>query len=57
VRFRTHDEPPYSDVVGRLLSWHDGVLTIERRSGTTAIVSGDDLVAGKLLPPSPPPSH
>ena len=42
-----------TDTLGRLVSWRDGVLTIERRDGTLRDVAEDDLVAGRRVPPPP----
>ena len=53
LRLRTHGDPPLTDVVGLLRSWTSGVLSVERRNGTTVTVPADDLVAGKVLPPPP----
>lgn len=40
----------FGDVVGELLSWADGVLTIRTRAGDVA-VRADTVVAGKRVPP------
>jgi hypothetical protein len=45
----------YSDVVGVLESWSGGVLTIRRRTGEVVEVPRDIVVAGKVVPPQPPP--
>jgi hypothetical protein len=45
----------YSDVVGVLESWADGVLTVRRRTGELVEVPRETVVAGKVVPPSPPP--
>lgn len=44
----------YSDVVGVLESWADGVLRVRRRDGSVVSVPADTLVAGKVVPPAPP---
>lgn len=44
----------YSDVIGHLLTWHAGLLTVRRRDGSEVTVAEADLVAGKLVPPAPP---
>ena len=51
VRARTHADPPMTDAVGWLRSWTEGILAIERRDGSTALVAEADLIAGKVLPP------
>lgn len=43
----------WSDLVGDLLSWSDGVLRIRLRDGTTAAVAEAVLAAGKVVPPAP----
>lgn len=48
--------PQFSDTLGVLESWRDGVLCIRRREGTVAEVREASLVAGKTLPPPPDPS-
>ncbi|WP_119727400.1 putative acetyltransferase [Thermomonospora amylolytica] len=45
----------YSDVVGVLESWENGVLTVRRRTGELVEVPRDIVVAGKVVPPPPPP--
>lgn len=40
-----------SDVVGELLSWSDGVLTVRRRDGSSVTVPEADLVAARVVPP------
>ncbi|MBA9003837.1 putative acetyltransferase [Thermomonospora cellulosilytica] len=45
----------YSDVVGVLESWENGVLTVRRRTGELVEVPRDVVVAGKVVPPPPPP--
>lgn len=45
----------YGDVVGVLESWSDGVLAIRRRDGELVEVAQRTLVAGKVVPPQPPP--
>lgn len=58
VRFRLPepepDGPTESEAVGWLRDWRDGVLTIERRDGTHAVIDEGDLVAGRAVPPPPP---
>lgn len=50
VRARTHGTPPATDTVGVLRSWHDGVLTIERRDTTAVRIGEDDLLAARVVP-------
>jgi hypothetical protein len=45
----------YSDVVGVLESWSNGVLTVRRRTGEPVTVPEEIVVAGKVVPPAPPP--
>ncbi|MBT2208586.1 hypothetical protein [Actinomadura sp. NEAU-AAG7] len=45
----------YSDVVGVLESWADGLLTVRRRTGELVEVPEATVVAGKVVPPQPPP--
>jgi N-acetylglutamate synthase len=44
----------YRDVVGELVSWQDGVLTVRRRSGQLVRVPEALLVAGKVVPAGRP---
>jgi hypothetical protein len=44
----------YSDVVGVLESWSDGVLLVRRRTGELVEVPEKIVVAGKVVPPAPP---
>lgn len=44
-------EASYSDVVGDLVDWRDGVLTITRRDGSIARVAEASIVAAKVVPP------
>jgi hypothetical protein len=43
-----------TDTLGHLRSWRDGELVIERRDGSLARVAEADLVAGRVVPPTPP---
>jgi len=43
-----------TDTVGRLLSWADAQLVIERRDGSIATLAEQDLLAGKVLIDTPP---
>ncbi|GAA2723178.1 hypothetical protein [Actinocorallia aurantiaca] len=44
----------YSDVVGVLESWADGILTVRRRDGEIVEIPEGIVVAGKVVPPAPP---
>jgi hypothetical protein len=44
-----------SDVVGELLSWSDGVLSVRRRDGSVETVPESSLVAARVVPAVPPP--
>ncbi|MEU0936584.1 GNAT family N-acetyltransferase [Embleya sp. NPDC005971] len=41
----------FTDVVGDLVDWRDGVLTITRRDGSIARVAEASIVAAKVVPP------
>ncbi|WP_329122390.1 GNAT family N-acetyltransferase [Streptomyces sp. NBC_01465] len=43
----------FTDTVGVLTSWNDGVLSITRKSGESVRVSESSLVAGKSVPAAP----
>ncbi|MEU3604353.1 GNAT family N-acetyltransferase [Streptomyces sp. NPDC035033] len=43
----------FTDAVGVLTSWNDGVITITRKSGETVRIPELRLVAGKIAPPAP----
>ena len=45
----------YSDVVGMLESWSDGVLMVRRRTDELVEIPERIMVAGKVVPPMPPP--
>ncbi|MFP3961368.1 hypothetical protein SMC26_03475 [Actinomadura fulvescens] len=45
----------YSDVVGVLESWSGGTLLVRRRTGELVEVPEEIVVAGKVVPPAPPP--
>lgn len=42
-----------TDVVGRVLAVEDSRVTVERRDGTAVVVALADVVAAKVVPPSP----
>ena len=39
-----------SDVVGRLVSWEDDRLEVERRDGERVVVPVEDVLASKVVP-------
>ncbi|MEU6535437.1 GNAT family N-acetyltransferase [Streptomyces sp. NPDC047000] len=43
----------FTDTVGVLTSWDDGVLTVTRRDGESVRIAASALVAGKVVPPAP----
>ena len=43
----------FTDTVGVLTSWDDGVLSITRKSGETVRIDESALVAGKVVPAAP----
>ncbi|MET7383407.1 GNAT family N-acetyltransferase [Streptomyces sp. NPDC005526] len=43
----------FTDTVGVLTSWDDGVLLITRKSGETVRIAESSLVAGKIVPAAP----
>ncbi|MEV6576721.1 GNAT family N-acetyltransferase [Streptomyces sp. NPDC051582] len=47
------EAPSFTDTVGVLTSWNQGVLTITRKSGEIVHISESSLVAGKIVPPAP----
>ncbi|MEV7725539.1 GNAT family N-acetyltransferase [Streptomyces sp. NPDC087917] len=46
-------KPSFSDALGVLTSWTEGVLTITRRDGSSVHIPESTLVAGKTVPPAP----
>ncbi|MCK7624134.1 GNAT family N-acetyltransferase [Streptomyces sp. RS10V-4] len=46
-------EPAFTDAVGVLTSWTDGVLSITRRGGECVRIEESSLVAGKVVPAAP----
>ncbi|MFV2121036.1 GNAT family N-acetyltransferase, partial [Streptomyces sp. Act-28] len=44
----------FTDTVGVLTSWTEGVLLITRRTGETVRIAESSLVAGKVVPPVRP---
>ncbi|MFC5959288.1 GNAT family N-acetyltransferase [Streptomyces pratens] len=56
VRSLIEHGPPggrFTDVVGVLTSWDDGVLRITRKNGESVLVRESALVAGKVVPSAP----
>ncbi len=56
IRCRTGEDadgPAYTDTLGLLERWEDGILSIRRRDGSLAEVAETAMVAGKVLPPAP----
>jgi GNAT superfamily N-acetyltransferase len=47
------DRPAFSDTIGILTSWSEGVLIITQRDGRSVSVPESALVAGKTVPPPP----
>ncbi|WP_327168743.1 GNAT family N-acetyltransferase [Streptomyces subrutilus] len=45
--------PGFTDTVGVLTSWYEGVLLITRKDGRTVRIAQSALVAGKVVPPAP----
>jgi hypothetical protein len=45
------------DVVGELISWESGVLTVRRRNGEIVQIAENTLVAAKVVPPGRPASR
>lgn len=50
----TDGHPTFTDTVGVLVSWDAGVVCVTRKSGETVLIDEAALVAGKVVPPSPP---
>jgi hypothetical protein len=46
-------EGGYGDVLGDLVSWASGVVTVRRRDGSEVAVPEADVVAAKRVPPPP----
>ncbi|MFG2710125.1 GNAT family N-acetyltransferase [Streptomyces goshikiensis] len=45
--------PEFSDAVGVLTSWNEGVLVITQKNAKTVRIAESSLVAGKIVPPAP----
>ncbi|GAA0391241.1 GNAT family N-acetyltransferase [Streptomyces luteireticuli] len=50
---RTRSPERFTDTVGMLDSWSDGVLCVTRRNGETVRIAEDAVVAGKVVPMTP----
>ncbi|GAA2924911.1 GNAT family N-acetyltransferase [Streptomyces thioluteus] len=50
---RTRSPERFTDTVGILDSWADGVLCVTRRNGETVRIAEDAVVAGKVVPMTP----
>lgn len=44
----------FTDIVGVVESWAEGVLTLRRRDGSTSEVREAEIVASRVVPPVPP---
>ncbi|WP_017603495.1 putative acetyltransferase [Nocardiopsis alkaliphila] len=44
----------FTDIVGVVESWADGVLTVRRRDDSTVEVGEGDIAASRVVPPVPP---
>ncbi|MEU7555144.1 GNAT family N-acetyltransferase [Streptomyces sp. NPDC044571] len=49
----TSGSSAFTDTVGVLTSWDQGVLTITRKNGESVRIPESSLVAGKVVPPAP----
>lgn len=47
------EQARWTDVLGHLQTWADGVLTVRRADGSTVEVPEAALAAGKVVPPAP----
>ncbi|MFD9412023.1 GNAT family N-acetyltransferase [Streptomyces sp. NPDC059989] len=45
--------PEFTDTVGVLTSWNEGVLLITKKNGESVRIAESALVAGKVVPPAP----
>lgn len=46
--------PAFTDVLGVVMSWADGVVVVMREDGSTVSIQTADIVSGKPVPPRPP---
>ncbi|PDP86909.1 hypothetical protein CQJ94_14980 [Glycomyces fuscus] len=53
VRIRL-PEGGFTDIVGVVESWDDGVLTVRRRDGSAVEVAESAIAASRVVPPVPP---
>ncbi|MFD3539447.1 GNAT family N-acetyltransferase [Streptomyces sp. NPDC058662] len=53
VGHRPGGSPEFTDTLGVLTSWNEGVLLITRKNGQTVRIAESSLVAGKVVPPAP----
>ncbi|MEU9104643.1 GNAT family N-acetyltransferase [Streptomyces xanthophaeus] len=53
VEARRSGSPEFTDTVGVLTSWDEGVLLITRKTGESVRIAESSLVAGKVVPPAP----
>jgi ribosome maturation factor RimP len=53
VRIRL-PEGGFTDIVGVVESWDDGVLTVRRRDGSAVEVAETTIAASRVVPPVPP---
>lgn len=44
----------FTDIVGVVESWSDGVLTLRRRDGSAVEVEESSVAASRVVPPVPP---
>ncbi|GAB3688977.1 putative acetyltransferase [Nocardiopsis oceani] len=47
-------EGAFTDIIGVVESWADGVLSLRRRDNSTVEVAEADIVASRVVPPVPP---
>jgi hypothetical protein len=45
--------PAFTDVLGVMESWADGVTTVRRADGSVVSIRTADIVSGKPVPPRP----
>ncbi|WP_272260285.1 GNAT family N-acetyltransferase [Streptomyces xanthophaeus] len=53
VEAHSSGSPEFTDTVGVLTSWDEGVLLITRKTGESVRITESSLVAGKVVPPAP----
>ena len=46
--------PAFTDVLGVMESWADGVTSVRREDGQLVTIQVSEIVAGKPVPPPPP---